>query len=61
MNDVSDAAQNSAVVTSISTFDFAAIIVDGLVDAGVLDSIDIAKALSVVVEKMEARKLVGDY
>jgi len=45
----------------ISSEDLAALIVDALVDGGILQKKDVPRALEIATDEIDARKEVGDY
>ena len=45
----------------ISSGDLAAIIVDALIDAGIVQKKDVRRALEISTDKIDGRKEIGDY
>jgi hypothetical protein len=58
MNDDDDGLEPDGTVTSK---ELATLIVDGLVQASIVNEKDIARAIAIATEEIEVRKALGDY
>ena len=53
--------RNAADVDRLKSDDLAALIIDALLRAGLLQEDDVARAITIATEELEVRKALGDY